>query len=131
MRKILVIDDERPFVDTVVITLEDSGYQVLAELDSEAGMRCVFQWNPDLILLDISMPGGSGFSLARTLRNLYGEKAPPFIFITGMNDSHLEDKAALFEPAGLLHKPFEMRELRSRIERVIGEPPELSVTFCT
>ena len=80
MAKILVVEDERPVRRLLVDTISDEGYYVREAEDGEQALSKIYQEQPDLILLDVYMPGMDGFQvcehLLRTSRCLCGEQRP-------------------------------------------------------
>ena len=62
-KKILIVDDEIEMVELEVIRFEAHGYEVRAAYDGESGIRMVREWTPDLVILDIMLPGGSGLQV--------------------------------------------------------------------
>ncbi len=66
--KILIIDDEPRMVEVLTLMLEDADYRVIAAFNGKDGLRAAYQEHPDLILLDIMMPGMDGFQVLDTLR---------------------------------------------------------------
>jgi len=67
---LLVIDDDREFIDLLRKRLEGAGYQILAALDGETGLRMLESERPDLVILDIMMPGMDGWEVCRRIRQI-------------------------------------------------------------
>ena len=67
---ILLVDDEPRVADVVVYVLEQSGFEVLTAKDGDSGLRLFREQNPDLVLLDLKLPGLSGLELFREMRQL-------------------------------------------------------------
>jgi len=112
---ILVVDDEEDVRDLIVESLSSSGYEVL-EAGSGAAMREVLAKRvPNLVLLDIGLPGEDGLSLARYLRERYDLG---IIMVTGAGE--VIDRIIGLEVGAddYLAKPFDPRELRARIKSV-------------
>ena len=86
-RKILIVDDDRLNIRILGGILRTEGY-LLAEADSgESACDAYARFLPDLVLLDVMMPGIDGFETCRELKRRYGDKCAPIIFITAKNDS--------------------------------------------
>jgi CheY-like chemotaxis protein len=111
--KILVVDDEEDIVTYLMAVLEDNGYRAVGEGDAAAALEAVKREQPDLILLDIMMPGQSGLSLYRDIRTNRSSADTPIFIITGY--SREEDVARLLGsltseplrlPEGYLEKPI-------------------------
>jgi two-component system, OmpR family, KDP operon response regulator KdpE len=80
-KKILIIDDDARFVEVLTIILEEAGFTVNAARSGKDGLRAAYDFHPDLILLDISMPGMDGFQVLDTLRMVTDV---PIIMLTAM-----------------------------------------------
>ena len=114
-RRILVVDDDRLNLRILAGILRGEGY-VLAECDSgERALELYAQFHPNLVLLDVMMPGIDGFETCRQLKKLYGDKCAPVIFITAKNES--DDVVEGLGAGGVdyLPKPFKAKEVLARI----------------
>jgi diguanylate cyclase (GGDEF)-like protein/PAS domain S-box-containing protein len=114
-RKILVVDDTPANLAVAVNYLEDHGFQVLVAQDGEEGLERARVVQPDLILLDVMMPGISGFETCRRLKAIESTRDIPVIFMTALTDT--ADKVAAFAAGGVdyVTKPFQIEELLARI----------------
>src|SRR5688572_13348348 len=81
--RILVADDERDFVLTLTKLLVHEGYDARGVFSALQVQEAMLNFAPDVVMLDLSMPGRSGFDLAHELRNLYGSSRPVLIAVTG------------------------------------------------
>jgi len=114
-RKILIVDDDRLNIRILSGILRKQGYE-LADADSgEKALEVYPKFNPDLVLLDVMMPGINGFEACRTLKQLHGDACAPIVFITAKNES--DDVVEGFSAGGVdyLPKPFQPREVLVRI----------------
>jgi two-component system sensor histidine kinase/response regulator len=114
-RKVLVVDDDRMNIRILAGILKAEGY-VLGEADSgEKALEIYASLRPDLVLLDVMMPGIDGFETCRHLKKTYGDKCAPVIFITAKNES--DDVVEGLEAGGVdyLPKPFKAKEVLARI----------------
>jgi signal transduction histidine kinase len=114
-RKILVVDDDRLNIRILAGILRGEGY-TLSEADSgEKALDAYAKFSPDLVLLDVMMPGIDGFETCRRLNKLYGEKCAPVIFITAKSES--DDVVEGLGAGGVdyLPKPFKAKEVIARI----------------
>jgi CheY-like chemotaxis protein len=80
--KILVVDDTLANLRLLIDILEPRGYEILAASSGHAALKIAAAGRPDLILLDVMMPGQNGFELCRALRNDEASQAVPIIFVT-------------------------------------------------
>lgn len=114
-RKILIVDDDRLNIRILGGILKNQGYK-LADADSgERALEVYAQSKPDLVLLDVMMPGINGFETCRALKRLYADDCAPIIFITAKNES--DDVVEGLSAGGVdyLPKPFQAREVLARI----------------
>ncbi|HWQ13562.1 MAG TPA: response regulator transcription factor [Roseiflexaceae bacterium] len=114
--QILVADDDIASVKLTAFLLEDAGYRVLKAYDGPGILQAIEQHQPDLVLLDVTMPKVNGFDLCRQIRRT---SEVPIIFVTG--NSMLQDKVKGLQIGGddYLVKPFEPAELLARVEAVL------------
>jgi CheY-like chemotaxis protein len=106
-KKILVVDDQPDIVTYLEALLEDNGYVVATAFDGDEGIRKAKTFMPDLITLDVTMPGKSGVSVFHELRNTPElEKIPVFI-VTGVIDfRQLMYQKTVEAPEGFMQKPI-------------------------
>jgi len=112
---ILIIDDTPDNIKVLYQFLVNCGFNVLIAEAGEEGIQVTEKANPDLILLDILMPGMDGFEVCKYLKNQEQTRNIPIIFITAL--SQTEDKIRGFEmgAADYITKPFQQREVLARI----------------
>lgn len=126
MPKILIVDDDHNITKALGIRLEAKGFEVVVGADGVSGMQLAVQEHPDLILLDISMPAGNGFSLAKKLRDHDSTLDTPIIFMTASKAHGLEAGAQDYAAFDFLEKPFESSRLLRLIEDALEERPILT-----
>ena len=116
-RKILIVDDERAIVDILNYNLQKNDFDTVCAYDGPEGLRLARQADPDLILLDVMLPGMDGFQVCRTLRD-EGNNVP-IIMITAREEE--TDKVFGLELGAddYAVKPFSTRELLARIKAVL------------
>jgi two-component system OmpR family response regulator len=122
-RRILVVDDEFSIRDLVTTALEFVGFEVRTAADGRSGLLLVDAFRPDLIVLDVNMPGMDGMEVCRRLRA--GGCATPIIFLTARDA--VEDTVAGFASGAddYLTKPFHLQILIARVGAVLkrSAPP--------
>lgn len=91
-KKVLVIDDDKTIHTILKLAFEKAGYQVIAALDAMQGMMMAKQVKPDLIVLDIMMPAGGGFSVYDRLQMMSGSFQVPFLIYSSMPLSEILEK---------------------------------------
>jgi len=114
--RILVADDERDQVATLALLLADEGHEVREVYRGSEVLRMVRDFDPDVAMIDIGMPGMTGYDVAREIRQIFGEQRPLLIAITGWKQSSDKILATL---AGFDHhvaKPFDPNALLALIE---------------
>lgn len=116
MKRILVVDDEPTLVATLQYNLEREGYQVTTALDGESAVATARAVKPDLILLDIMLPGLDGLEVCRILRR---DTSAPILLLTAKVDE--VDKVVGLELGAddYVTKPFGMRELMARVRALL------------
>lgn len=116
MKRILIIEDERPLAEAVAFSLEKEGFRVDIALDGESGWRRCRGGGYDLVLLDLMLPGVDGMEICRRLRK---ESDIPVIMLTA-KDSDVDKVLGLEMGADdYVTKPFNMRELLARVKAVL------------
>ncbi len=116
VKKILVADDEQQLALAIKIRLQSKGYQVVTASDGKGAIELAEQEKPDLVILDVLMPGMDGYSCVRALNAKFGRGKLPIIMLTARDK--MKD---LFELEGIedyVIKPFDHEDLLVRIERV-------------
>lgn len=122
MRRILVVDDEMDFVLSVKKNLEArGGFQVFECPNSEAALILAKKVKPDVIFLDIMMPGLTGPEVAERLRAQEETEAIPIVFITGViPEEEAQKKGSLLWGERFLTKPVSVRRLLEMIEELLA-----------
>lgn len=112
-KKILVVDDEKPISDIIKFNLVKEGYDIETAFDGEEALKKVYQFQPDLILLDVMLPKLDGFQVCRRIRESFNM---PIIMLTAKEEE--VDKVLGFELGAddYITKPFGMRELIARVK---------------
>jgi len=118
-KKILIVDDERDIVKGLMIRLQGAGYDVVTAFDGAQGVFMAHKEKPDLILLDIRMPAGNGFSVVQRLKRSIHTFTIPVIFLTGSPEKNAEDKAMALGARFYIKKPYDPEELLDAIKRAL------------
>ena len=123
-RQVLIIEDDHNIADLLRLYLEKEGYEVTLALDGVKGVEQFRSVQPDLVLLDVMLPGLDGWGVCRTIR---AEAKTPIIMLTAKSET--EDKVYGLKQGAddYITKPFEMKEVLARIEAVLrrsGMEPE-------
>ncbi len=118
-KKILIVDDERDIVKALMIRLQANGYGVVSAFDGAQGLFMAHKENPDLIILDIRMPAGDGFSVAERLRKSDDTSAIPIIFLTGSPERNSQERAQELGARFYIKKPYDPEELLDAVKRAL------------
>jgi DNA-binding response OmpR family regulator len=112
LKKILVVDDEKKIVDIVKAYLEREGYQVAVAYDGESALKLMGREMPDMVVLDLMLPGVSGLDVCRRLRS---QSDVPIIMLTARDE--VSDRIVGLELGAddYVPKPFDPKELVSRV----------------
>ena len=115
--RILIVEDELPMRTALADTLADHGYRPMTAADGESGLQRALDEQPDLILLDVMMPGRSGYSVAAELRRL--GIVTPILMLTAKGQ--IEDRVDGLDSGAddYLIKPFATRELLARVRALL------------
>lgn len=111
---VLIVDDTEENLDILVETLADD-YEVSAAIDGETALESVEEEMPDIILLDIMMPGMDGYEVCRRIKANKKTKDIPVIFLTAVTDIYSKAKGFELGAVDYITKPFEILEVRARV----------------
>lgn len=126
-KKILVIDDDPDVQAAVKTTLGSKGYEMVSAFNGDEGLRKVVEERPDLIILDVIMPGKHGFDVCRELKSdpkYHFFSQIPVLMLTvypeDRDKMHLSMREGMMmEAEDYLQKPFDPQELLSRVEELL------------
>ncbi|MDQ7781567.1 MAG: response regulator [Desulfomonilaceae bacterium] len=116
-KKILVIDDEPHVVKYITAFLEDSGYDTCSASNGEEGIEVLKKEKPDLVTLDLQMPGDTGTRFYRNMTKSKEFKDVPVIVISGIPGRHL----AVSKPVAVFEKPIDRDALLDAVKKSLGE----------
>lgn len=118
-KKILIVDDELPIIRLLSLRLKANNFEIISAHD---GYQCVESAKlelPDLILLDIKMPGGGGINAFRNLKQIESTKSIPVIFITAYPSEEVKTMVMDMGAQGFIAKPFDTEFLTDSINKVL------------
>jgi len=119
--KILVVDDHPSSRMTAVALLSVEGYEVMEAESGPIALKRVVECNPDLILLDVMMPGMDGFEVCRRLKADEQTRLIPVVFITALNDKRSRIMGIEAGGDDFLSKPFDHLELSARVKSLVRQ----------
>ena len=117
MKKILIVEDDHKTAMALAIRLKANGYSASIAPDALAGASLARAIKPDLILMDITLPGGDGLQLAESFLRRTETFDIPVIFITASKKPALLKKVMELGAVGLFEKPFDTEKLLNSIGR--------------
>src|SRR5580692_11920252 len=120
MKTVLMIDDDNVFLLTIGVRLKSMGYTVHAAKDAVNAISAVRKNNPDVIVLDVSLPAGDGFMVADRLQKLITAAATPIIFVTASEKPGMRERAMKLGAVAFLAKPFDATTLADSIESALS-----------
>lgn len=119
-KKIMIVDDEPNIVLALKFLMEEEGFDVQCFYDGDTAVENVTKVIPDLIILDVMMPGKDGFSVAKYIRNQTILENTAIIFLTAKGTS--QDKMEGYDSGAesYIVKPFDNDEIVSKVHQVLG-----------
>ena len=122
MKKILIAEDDNKIGAALEIRLKAAGYEVQVVQDGFRSYVRAVSNPPDLLLMDIFMPRGSGLEVAQELQNA-GLAGIPIIFMTASKEKNLRERAEKLNAVGFFEKPFDIKKLIAAISRALRSSP--------
>jgi CheY-like chemotaxis protein len=122
-RRILIVDDEADVARYMAAALEDAGFEPVVAGDADEGLELVRASPPDLVCLDLVMPGRTGLSLYREMCEEPGLRDIPIVVVTGVSPSDATEKLGLGvtlpSPAAYIEKPIEVPRLIEAVRDLV------------
>ena len=119
-KKILIIDDSAVTCSMLTERIKSAGYQTVSVNDGEQGLELMRQELPDLVILDIRMPGMDGFEVCRLAKADPGLANIPILFVTTAGGQKDIDRGKALGASGYVTKPYDGSLLNEEIKRLIG-----------
>jgi putative two-component system response regulator len=118
-QRVLIVDDEERNIRLLALILSDQGYQLESAQDGQQALDKVAEFQPDLVLLDIMMPGMDGFEVCRRLRRDHRAGAVPVIMVTALEDQESRVRGLEVGANDFLTKPVDRTELTVRVRNLL------------
>jgi DNA-binding response OmpR family regulator len=118
-KRILTIDDDALFQEIVAATFTHAGYNVEDARNGEQGLALMRRLRPDIVLLDVRMPGSDGFHVLEQMKGDAALCAVPTVMLTGMRTERDVRRALALGVVDYLVKPVSPRALLERVERIL------------
>jgi excisionase family DNA binding protein len=116
---ILLVDDDDRVRELVRVNLEFEGYSVREAASAEEGLTAVEDAPPDLILLDVMMPGVDGWEMLRRVQERHGTGAIPVVMFSGKVDEETLAEATARGARGFVGKPFDLQQLIDQTKQIV------------
>ncbi|PWG63558.1 response regulator transcription factor [Sediminicurvatus halobius] len=118
---VLIVDDEPNIVLSLEFLLSRSGFSVATANDGEGALAAAREQRPDVVLLDIMLPGMDGYELCQALREQPGLESVPILMLTARGREVDREKGLSLGADDYIVKPFSTREVVERVRRLAGE----------
>ncbi len=121
--KILIADDEPNIVISLEYLMKREGYEVIVARDGTQALATILRERPSLVLLDVMMPGKTGFDVCQELRALPDFKDLPIVMLTAKGRDTDIAKGLAMGATAYLAKPFSTKEIAAKVRELLGGTP--------
>jgi len=119
-KEILIIEDEKEFAGMVKLRLELLGYTVSIAEDTNTGIEEILKGNYVLVVLDLMLPGGGGFTILERIQNFPEKASIPVVVLTGKTiDAEIKKMLERYKVAALFTKPYDEIEFEKKIKSLV------------
>jgi len=118
--RILIVEDDARIARFVALELEHEGYRVLTARDGPGGLEAALRESPDLVLLDLMLPGLSGIEVCRRMKRIPRLKHVPVIILTALRDETTLRDAREQGADEVILKPLEGKDFRETVKRLVA-----------
>ncbi len=125
--KIVAIDDQRLVLIPLENRLKELGYEVYTETDANRGVALYDRIKPDLVIVDINMPGLSGIEIVKYIR-LYDKSDTPIMVLSGNTDNDIITQGFELGVEDYMKKPLSLSEVCTRVKKILGTPANATKT---
>lgn len=123
MPKVMIVEDDPKILRAVSIRMRSAGFEVAASQDATTAMTTALQENPDVAILDISLPGGNGFSVAKRLQANVKTAGIPMIFLTASRKPGIAEKVEEVGAFAFIEKPYDPTVLVDTVRECLSQSP--------
>lgn len=120
-KKILLVEDDKDTVRAIAIRLKSQGYDLIVAADAIAAVSTARKEKPDLIILDLGLPGGDGFTVIQRVKSNYDLMLVPIIVVSARDPLLTEARALEAGAEAFLQKPVENADLLATVERALSK----------
>ena len=119
--RVLIVDDERQNRQLLEVMLAPEGYELLTAESGEEALEIVAREHPDVVLLDVMMPGMDGYQVATRIRDVPGLKRTAVLMLTALDDSNSRAHGLRAGADDYVTKPVDRTDLCARVRRVLKD----------
>jgi two-component system OmpR family response regulator len=116
--QILIVEDDEMLLDVMTAAIEREGYSYRTARTGDEAIRLAYELAPEVVLMDIGLPGQSGLLVAAKLK--VARPSPKVLFLTALPRGQSDRLAAFLRVDGVLHKPFPVKKLLGSIQQMLG-----------
>ncbi len=120
-KRVLIAEDEESIVASLEFLMRKCGYETRVARDGESAVGCLADFRPDLVVLDIMLPGRSGFEICRSIRADAGLQATRVLMLTAKGGAGEVAKGLAAGADDYMSKPFATKELVARARALLGD----------
>lgn len=120
-KSVLLIEDEPNIIEAIGFILSRAGYQVISHGDGTTALDAVTRETPDMLILDLMLPGRGGLDILRDLRSTSATKDLPVMMLTARGQKHDRDQAEHLGVTAFMTKPFANQEVLQQVQTLIGD----------
>ncbi len=124
-KKILIVEDNEDVALGLTIRFAGAGFEVRSVATAVDGMKAIDLFEPDLVLLDLLVPGGGGYSVLKALRRAPHTGHVPVIIMTGLDDKEYKDKIRALGVNAFLEKPCDPERLMAMARDLLDIAPRI------
>jgi DNA-binding response OmpR family regulator len=123
MSTILIVEDDTNVARALAMRLKQDGYTVHVANDAVNAIAKAIKERPDLMILDVSLPGGDGFGIAERLQGVSSTVHIPFLFMTASRRPEFIERARQLGASAFLEKPYDPIDLLAAVRQALGSAP--------
>ncbi len=120
-KKLLLVDDENRILQLEKVLFTKNGYDVVTAADGDGALKAALAERPDLVVLDIEMPGKDGYATLMEMRGHEALKKTPVIIMSGLTDDVYHGISGSLGTVAHINKPFAPDVLLAKVREIIGE----------
>ena len=121
-KRILIVDDDAFIRRPLEFILREEGYEAVTAVDAEDGLRQIAASLPDLIFLDVMMPGKDGLTVCAELRRDPRTSGIPIVLLSARGQAHDRDTGLALGATDFMTKPYSPHELKRRVRELLNTP---------